>query len=284
MSKITEQQPKVDLHSHTKYSDGKLTPEELVLRAQQMQVDMLAITDHDCVDGILPAQVAINKHKLKLQLISGIEISTKWHGFEIHILGLNVDEQHPALLDIIEMQRKTRVERAEAMVNKLAFLNISNLFERVKAKATGTLSRVHIAQVLVEEGICSDIQQAFNKFLGDKKRAYVSANWLTIEQAVDVIHQAGGIASLAHPYHYDMKAKWLRKLFDAFSLAKGDATEVAHPNVSPTKTALILAIAKEKGLLASIGSDFHGPSRWNELGRKLHLPDGIEPVWETWAK
>ncbi|MFC3120213.1 PHP domain-containing protein [Agaribacter flavus] len=274
---------KVDLHSHTTCSDGQLSPKELIMRAQQMQVDMLAITDHDNIDAISQAQEAIKAFKAKIQLINGVEISTRWHGFEIHVLGLHFDENHTGLKQLLAEQGEKRITRARRITEKLAFLHIDDLYQKCLSKTAGIVSRVHIAEVLVEEGHCKDLQQAFNKFIGAKKRAYVQPDWVEMHEAVKVIQQAGGAAVLAHPFHYDMKAKWLRKLLVAFAEAGGDATEVTHRNISPSKRDFIASLAIEYKLKASIGSDFHAPSRWCELGKTTHLPEGLQGVWTDWV-
>ncbi|WP_284219215.1 PHP domain-containing protein [Agaribacter marinus] len=274
---------KIDLHTHTTCSDGQLTPQELVMRAQQMQVDMLAITDHDNIDGLPLAREAIEQFNAKVRLINGVEISTKWHGFEIHILGLNFDENNQKLIEVLDVQKQKRIQRAHKITQKLAFLGIDELYEKCLSKASGIVSRVHVAAVLVDEGICKDLQQAFTQFLGAKKRAYVSPDWIDMADAINVIRGAKGHAVLAHPFHYDMKSKWIRKLLTAFAAASGDATEVMHPNISPTKRDLIVNLAKELGLRASVGSDFHAPTRWTELGRKLVLPADMTPVWQAWT-
>ncbi len=271
---------RVDLHSHSTFSDGVLTPEQLVLRAGQMQVDLLAITDHDCIDAIAPAEEAIARHNLRLTLVPGIEFSTKWHGFEIHILGLNFNGSDQALLKTIAQQQQKRQERAEKIARKLAHLNIEDLSAKVAKVSAKSISRMHFAKVLVAEKKCKDAPAAFTKYLSKNKAAYVSPDWLSIDQAIAAIKDAGGVACLAHPFHYDMKTKWLRRLFDDFVNWGGEATELIHPRVSPTKLNVIQDIAKEHKLYASVGSDFHAPNRWTELGRKLTLPSNFAPIWD----
>lgn len=272
---------RADLHSHSHFSDGTLSPEQLVLRASQMQLDLFAITDHDCIDAIAPAHAAIEQHKLGMRLISGVELSTKWHGFEIHILGLNFDTNNAALRQALLEQQDKRQQRAAKIARKLAHLAIDNLLEKATALSTTSISRVHFAKVLVAQNKCKDMQAAFTKYLGKNKSAYVTPDWFSIEDAVQVVKDAGGVACLAHPFHYDMKTKWLRRLFEDFANAGGQASELTHPRVSPTKLQVIQEIATEHQFYASIGSDFHAPNRWTELGRKLAVPNNFSPVWEA---
>lgn len=275
---------KIDLHSHTHYSDGKLSVLELLMRAQQMQVDVLAITDHDCVDAIEPAINLIEQNKQNIRLISGTEISTKWNGFEIHILGLDIDHQCPQLLSRLDTQLHKRQTRAQKICQKLHNIGIEGVYKDAQALLLPgvqqrCISRAHIAQVLVKRGLCSHLQQAFNQFLGKNKKAYVNPDWISIKEAIQWIKDAKGKAVIAHPFHYDMTSKWLRRLAKEFAELGGHGMEVQHPNLAVDKRNLMIEIALEAGLLGSSGSDFHGPSKWTELGRKLGMPQSITPVW-----
>ncbi len=273
---------KIDLHSHTTFSDGALTPNELVMRAGQMQVDVLAITDHDSIDGIAEAKASAKNAKPPLNIVSGVEISTKWHGFEIHVLGLRVDEHCPQLLKRLAQQQETREQRSVVICDKLQKAGIDIQLDEVKAIAKGVVSRGHFAQMLVSKGICSHPQQAFTQYLGKGKKAYASPKWIDIETAVQWIKEAKGQAVLAHPYHYDMTTKWLRRLLNDFKQAGGEGMEVQHPNLAKSKHDLMLTLALEHQLLGSAGSDFHAPGRWTELGKRLHIPDTLNAIWHDW--
>lgn len=285
---------KIDLHSHTHYSDGKLSVRELLLRATQMQVDVLAITDHDSVGAISPALDLLEQDDAfknsSLRLISGCEISCSWHGFEIHILGLDVDHRCPVLLDRLNSQLQRRIERAQRISEKLSKCGIDDMFTQVKElmvsdqNQTACMSRAHFANILVERGVCTNFDQAFRQYLGKNKRAYVKPQWVDIASAVEWIQQAGGKAVIAHPFRYDMTTKWLRRLCSEFKAVGGDGMEVQHPNLDVKRHKLMLEIAKELGLCASAGSDFHAPSRWTELGRRLNLPDDVTPIWQTFDR
>ena len=264
------------------------------MRAQQMQVDYLAITDHDCVDAIAPAMTYMHEQmalgKKVTQVISGTEISTSWHGFEIHILGLDVDHTCSSFLSRLDSQIQKREQRAEKICHKLAKIGIEDILPEAKAlvvaapHSKGCISRAHIAQALVNRGECGHLQQAFTRFLGQKKKAYVVPNWIDIQTAVQWIHEAGGKAVIAHPFHYDMTTKWLRRLAAEFAECGGDGMEVQHPNLAKAKHDLMINIALEAQLAGSAGSDFHAPSKWTELGRRLHLPDTIQPIWQCFSR
>ena len=274
---------KIDLHSHTTFSDGRLTPAELIQRAQTMQVDVLAITDHDSTYGLAGAHAAAQEHYPALRIIDGVEISTRWHSFEIHIVGLNIYTGHPALQAFLADQQRKREERAAKIADKLAKCGFEGTLERARRYAgVGQITRAHFARVLVDNFQVATLEKAFKLYLGKGKRAAVKAEWPDIAAAVKVIQQAGGRAVLAHPIHYDMTTKWLRRLIAEFAEAGGDAAEVVFPGMSAEKQALLHSIVAEYELLASAGSDFHFPGRWTELGRCQLKSDTLTPVWHDW--
>jgi len=214
---------RVDLHSHTNCSDGALTPDELIARAVNFQIDVLAITDHDTVKGLESAKKTILENNIPLTLIDGIEISTQWQGFEIHIVGLNIAPEHQALESLISQQQQRREDRATAMGEKLAKCGFDDVYSQAKALAgEGSITRAHFAKILLQRGVVSKMQAAFDKYIGKGKRAYVNPNWCSIEQAVATIHAAGGVAVMAHPIRYDLSTKWLRRLIVDFKAAQGD--------------------------------------------------------------
>jgi predicted metal-dependent phosphoesterase TrpH len=273
----------IDLHSHTTASDGQLTPKELVERAENRQVHMLAITDHDSVDGLVEARQLIADKQLKLILINGIEITTNWLNHEIHVVGVNIDPEHVALTELILLQKEKREARAIEMGKRLEKAKIPGVYEGAKLLAgDGAITRAHFARHLVATGIAPTFQKVFDKYLSRGNTGYVPHNWVDIETAIEVIHQAGGQAILAHPNHYDLSNKWMRRLFTDFKQYKGDAMEVAMGQQSPQMRLQLAMWSKEYQLLASQGSDFHFVGRWRDLGKALHLPDIAEPIWAEW--
>jgi len=274
---------RVDLHSHTNCSDGALTPKELIERAVNFQIDVLAITDHDTVKGLNSAKQTILDKNIPLTLIDGIEISTQWQGFEIHIVGLNIDPEHAALQTLISTQQQRREERAISMGEKLTKCGFNDVYSQAKAMAgAGSITRAHFARVLLQRGIVSKMQAAFDKYIGKGQRAYVNPNWCSIEDAVATIHAAGGVAVMAHPIRYDLTAKWLRRLIVHFKGAQGDGLEVVLPQMNNEQRKIMLSYCTEYDLYASMGSDFHQPSRWSDLGRNLVMPEQAKPIWQLW--
>lgn len=272
-----------DLHSHTTASDGLLTPTELVKRAAVMGIDVLAITDHDTLAGLNEARQAISAGALPLMLVAGVEVSTQWSNHEIHIVGLNIDQAHPAITALLGAQRDKRLARALAIGERLARAGIPDAWSGANRFARDQLvTRGHFARYLVSIGVADTMANVFKKYLSKGKTGYVPPQWCTIDEAVNAIHQSGGQAVLAHPGRYPLSAKWLKRLVDHFAEAGGDAMEVAMCQQSPQERTLLAGYARERGLLASQGSDFHQPCAWIELGRRLWLPGGVEPVWRDW--
>ncbi|MBV6817356.1 PHP domain-containing protein [Rahnella sp. PD12R] len=272
-----------DLHSHTTASDGYLTPEALVARAVEMRVGVLAITDHDSIEGLARAAQAIASKQLPLQLVNGVEISTLWENHEIHIVGLGIDPEHPAMVSLLKSQAELRQQRAQEMGRRLAKARIEGAWEgALRLAQGGAVTRAHFARYLVEFGAADNIAQVFKKYLAKGKTGYVPPQWCTIEQSIEAIHQSGGQAVVAHPGRYDLSTKWLKRLLAYFSEHGGDAMEVAQCQQAPNERAQLAAFARDYQLLASQGSDFHQPCSWIELGRKLWLPAGVEPVWKNW--
>ncbi len=275
---------KFDLHSHTYYSDGKLSPEDLVERAVEKGVDILAITDHDTVKALPIAQQHIDKNALPLTLVKGIEFSTKWESFEIHIVGLNIDVENSTLACLIAEQTGKRATRAEKIAEKLEKRGFENVLAEAKTLANkGQLTRAHFAQVIQAQGAAKTLQGVFKKFLVRGKPGYVTSEWCDIATAVKAIKAAGGQAVLAHPSRYKLSNKWLRRLLEKFKHAGGDGIEVALPQQAPSDRQFLAQLAEEYQLLSSQGSDFHFATNWLELGKNLYLPKASVPIWQDWA-
>ncbi|MEI7370226.1 PHP domain-containing protein [Pectobacterium brasiliense] len=272
--------PLYDLHSHTTASDGLLTPTALVSRAVDMRVSVLAITDHDTTAGLDEAQDAIAQQGLPLRLIPGVEISTLWENHEIHIVGLGMDSAHPALTRLLQQQAECRQSRAEQIAARLEKNRIPDALAGAQRLATGgQITRAHFARYLIELGIAANMNQVFKKYLAKGKIGYVPPQWCTIPQAIEAIHQSGGVSVLAHPGRYDLTAKWLKRLLATFAESGGIAMEVAQCQQAPDERTQLGRYARDFNLMASQGSDFHLPCAWIELGRKLWLPADVEPVW-----
>ncbi len=272
-----------DLHSHTTASDGVFSPAELVARAVAMGVDVLAITDHDTVAGLPAARRAVSDGALPLTLVAGVEISTLWQNHEIHIVGLGIDAEHPAMAALLAAQREKRLARARTIAARLEHAGIANAWEGANRLAEDELvTRGHFARYLVSIGVADNVAKVFKNYLSQGKTGYVPPQWCTIEEAVRAVQQAGGQAVVAHPGRYRLSAKWLKRLLDHFAAAGGDGMEVSLCQQTPQEKTVLAGYARERGLLASQGSDFHQPCAWIELGRKLWLPGGVEPIWRDW--
>lgn len=258
---------KYDFHSHTNYSDGVLSPTELVKRAAERQVEILAISDHDCISGLAEAKNAIEADQLELKLINSIELSAQSEFGEIHIVGLNINPEDESLVGAINHQQSSRWTRAQQISDKLESLNVLGIFEYLETHCRQVVTRSHIARGLVDLKHVKDMQQAFKKYLGKKGRVKVPAEWLDMADAIKLIQNAGGMAILAHPTRYPMSNRKLTYLIEEFKLEGGDAMEVSYPSLAPDKQTWLYQLLEKHQLLASAGSDFHYPDlKWSDLG------------------
>ncbi|MFA6051025.1 MAG: PHP domain-containing protein [Methylobacter sp.] len=269
-----------DLHCHSKASDGALSPTELVHRAHEHGVTSLALTDHDTTAGFSEAQAAATA--TGLNLIPGIELSTSWQNKCLHIVGLGINPDHPQLAEATRNLHLMRIERAEKMADKLEKKRIPGALEAVKkAAGDGMITRTHFADFLLSQNHVSTQQEAFDRYLGDGKPAYVSASWTDMIQGINWITEAGGIAVLAHPSRYKLTASWMKRLLTAFKEAGGQGIEVITGRTNADEIRLMTSYATRFELAGSVGSDFHSPAnQWVELGRLAPLPKGIKPVWK----
>jgi predicted metal-dependent phosphoesterase TrpH len=270
-----------DFHSHTHFSDGVLSPELLVRRAIERDLDLLAISDHDSVSGIEKALAAIQSHESKLRLVPSIEISAQTDFGEIHIVGLNIDIKDDRLLKLIEEQQRRRWRRAEAFEEQFIKLGVNGVLCYLKEHVVEVVTRTHVARALVELGKVKDNQQAFKKYLGKKGRVKAQVEWMPMPLAIETIHQAGGVAVLAHPTRYPMSNRRLSYLIEEFGLAGGDALELGYPSLSPDKQIWLDGMRQKNDLLASAGSDFHYPDlKWSDLGFFPQIKAGTPHVLE----
>jgi predicted metal-dependent phosphoesterase TrpH len=271
-----------DLHTHTFYSDGAFAPAELVARAAANGVQVLALTDHDVTDGVPEAQAAALQ--AGITLVPGVEISVSWGGQTVHIVGLQTDIANPGLQAGLERLREFRDWRAEEISRRLAKAGISGAIEDARRRAQrGLVSRTHFAQFLVAAGHAADVRSVFKKYLVHGKPGYVPGAWAGLDEAIGWIRAAGGQAVLAHPARYRITATRLKKLLSEFRDAGGAAIEVVSGSHSRDDMFRFAQLASSYGLLASSGSDFHGPQNYfMDLGRLPRLPDGCTPVWHQW--
>lgn len=271
-----------DLHTHSFFSDGTLSPAELVTRAHAQGVNVLALTDHDVTDGIIEAQSTAAR--LGITLIAGVEISVTWQKQTLHIVGLDVDIEDFALQQGLARLREFRTWRAQEIGRRLQKKRIEGAYEGAMRRVRGPIiSRTHFAHFLHEQGYVRSFGQAFKQFLARGKPGYVPGDWATLAEAVSWIRDAGGVAVIAHPARYPLSAGKLRQLLDEFKECGGTALEVISGSHALEANRHFAGVATEQGFLASIGSDYHGPEKpWVELGRLPALPETCIPVWHDW--
>jgi predicted metal-dependent phosphoesterase TrpH len=271
-----------DLHCHSLKSDGDLSPSDLVDRAATQGVTMLALTDHDTINGLAEARKRAEIHNI--ELVTGIEFSTVWNGIGIHVVGLGFDETHPEMLAAIARQEDARLQRAKTIAERLEKEGIHGVWEKAEAIANGAqIGRPHFAQALIEMEKVSNMAQAFKRYLGAGKPGDVKTHWPDIVEVVGWIRAAGGVAVVAHPDKYKMTNTKLKCMLKAFSEAGGNGLEVVSGATEVTFSRRMVELCNELGFLASQGSDFHGPRPWSELGKFSKMPAGAIPVWSHWA-
>jgi len=271
-----------DLHSHSTASDGTLSPAAVVNLAVEAGVDVLALTDHDTTEGLAEAaEVAAGQ---AIQFVAGVEISVTWGGQVVHIVGLGFDPDNKALQAGLAELRTFRDWRAEEIGRRLEKHAIHDAYEGAKALSNGRLiSRSHFARFLVANGYAPDMRKVFKQFLTHGKPGHVAGEWADLDRAVEWIKQAGGQTVIAHPARYSMTRTKLRRLLGEFQEAGGDALEVVSSSHSKDEIFTMARHAKAFSLLASAGSDFHGPETpWANLGRLTPLPDQVTPIWRDW--
>ena len=278
----------VDLHCHSSASDGTLAPAELVARAAERGVTLLALTDHDELDGLDEARAAAAMRGMGF--INGVEISVTWRKHTLHVVGLGIDPAYPPLAAGLEQVRSGRGLRAQKMADELAKVGIGGTLEGAYRYTTNPnmIGRTHFARYLVESGRCKDVKSVFNRYLASGKPGYVPHQWASLADAVSWIRGSGGTAVLAHPGRYmvgkcSMGKSTMRELLGEFVELGGQGLEVVTGSHTPPQYAEFARYAEEFGLLASCGSDFHGPEEsYRDLGRLPDLPAGCRPVWEQW--
>ncbi|ACX52567.1 PHP domain protein [Ammonifex degensii KC4] len=248
-----------DLHVHTMASDGAETPAEVVARAKSIGLAGIAVTDHDTVAGLAEALEAAKKENLLV--VPGVEISTEEGEREIHILGYFLDPTHPNLLATLRWLKEKRLERVVEMVRRLQNLGIPLTLEEVVAKVRVAAGRPHVARVLVEKGVVASIEEAFQRFLGRGCPAYVPRARFSPVEAVKVVHQAGGVPVLAHP-----GLNSAEELLPELIKAGLQGIEVEYPEHTPEQRAYYRELASSFGLIATGGSDYHGPHYRHPLG------------------
>lgn len=273
-----------DLHCHSVVSDGTLTPEALAERAKTNGVELWALTDHDEVGGQHRAAAAAKAQGMKY--LTGTEISVTFIGHTVHIVGLGFDPDNAGLVQGLRQTRGGRTERAREMSDGLAKVGIKGAFEGA-LKFVGNpelISRTHFARFLVESGVCKETNEVFRKFLTEGKPGFVPHKWATLKDAVTWITGAGGLAVIAHPARYKFSPNEEFALFTEFKNHGGQGVEVVTGSHTVVEYQIYAETAREFGLAASRGSDFHSPEESHtELGTLPLLPGQLTPVWDLLA-
>jgi predicted metal-dependent phosphoesterase TrpH len=268
-----------DLHLHSTASDGTLSPTALVERAAAAGVRTLALTDHDTTEGV--AEAACAAARLGLGFVPGVEVSVTWNGGTVHVLGLGVDPADAALQAGLAGLRAFRDWRAEEIARRLSKDGVHGMLERARALSNGRLiSRTHFARALVEQGMADSVRDVFKRFLVRGRPGHVPGDWASLGDAVRWIVAAGGQAVIAHPARYALSRTQFRRLVEEFIAAGGVGLEVLSGSHSADDSRAMASHAQAFGLLASAGSDYHGPEQpYLEIGRLPAMPAGCTPIW-----
>lgn len=272
---------RIDLHSHSTFSDGVLTPAALIERASHNRVTVLALTDHDEVGGLADAEAAALE--AGIGFVPGVEVSVTWAGLTVHVVGLGIDPRNAPLTHGLAGIRASRRLRAEQIALQLGAAGIPDCLPGASrlAEDAAAVGRGHFARFLVEQGHAVDTKAAFKKYLGPGKCGYVAHRWVSLGQAIGWIRGAGGHAVLAHPDRYRLAPLQMHALLDEFKQHGGQALEICGGRrANPLQ---MLRLATHFGFSLSAGSDFHaaaqGPA---DLGDIPPLPDGARRLWQDW--
>ena len=270
-----------DLHCHSVVSDGTLTPEQLAQRAAANGVELWALTDHDEIGG--QARAAAAAHASGMRYLTGTEISVTFIGKTVHVVGLGFDANDAGMASGLLRTRGGRGERAQEMSAQLEKVGIHGAYQGALKFVSNPelISRTHFARFLVESGVCKETNEVFRKYLTEGKPGYVEHRWASLKDAVQWITQAKGLAVIAHPARYKFSANEEFALFSEFKNHGGQGVEVVTGSHSVAEYAIYADAAREYGLAASRGSDFHSPDESHtDLGTLPPLPKGLTPVWE----
>ncbi len=270
-----------DLHCHSYYSDGLLSPSDVMRRAHAHGVELATLSDHDETAGVPEAHDTALE--LGMRFVSGVEVSVTWGDDQtIHVIGLGIDIYNHALSDGLEAVRGGREARALRIGDELAKVGIVGAYDGAMrhARNPALISRSHFARYIVECGLAKDVKSVFNAWLGRGLPGYIPHQWATLEQCVSWINGAGGVAVVAHPGRYWMEPKVMESFLGEFKELGGRGIEVLSSSHRPEKVEIFADYARRFGFLASRASDFHAPGEsWTDLGKLPSLPPDLKPVW-----
>lgn len=275
----------IDFHTHSTASDGALTPSELLERARSRGVQLFAITDHDTVAGFREVAEHYTQIDDTVVLIPGIEMSCQWSSTTIHVVGLGMDCDHPAMERALAFLNTARQERGQKIGHRLDKLGFSGALEGALAEAGDSqLGRPHFAAWMVAQGHVEDAAKAFDKYLGQGKTGDVKAFWPQLSEVVQWIVDAGGSAVLAHPLKYRFTRMKLRRLVQDFQAHGGAAIEVHSGFQTPDQRVQLQRLADDFDLAASVGSDFHRDSTYGaDVGVDITRFGSPRGIWERFS-
>jgi predicted metal-dependent phosphoesterase TrpH len=276
----------IDFHCHTTASDGHLSPRDLIERAIASNIAQFAITDHDTMLGYREAAEHYTQIPGKMRLIPGVELSCRWSGTTIHVVGLDVDGDHPVLAAGLQQMTEARQARGKKIADRLESKGFAGAWEGGSRHAgKSQLGRPHFAQWLIEQGHVAGFSQAFDRYLGQGKIGDVKAFWPELAEVVGWIAQSGGVAILAHPLKYRFTRMKLRRLVVDFKAAGGTAIETLSGRQTSDQTRQLQRMAIEFDLEASVGSDFHKDGLYNApLGVEAPKLTELRGVWQRWSQ
>lgn len=259
----------LDLHTHSSASDGTLSPSQLIHLASKIELQAVAICDHDTISGIDEAITAAKE--TSIQFVPGVELSTMHKSLPFHLVGLYIDHKHDGLLQGLKHVQKIRTERNPLILQKLRELGIDIPLQQLQDFAqSDSIGRPHIAQLLIQKGVVSTATQAFSKYIGDGKPAFVSKPLLGAAKAISLIRNAGGVAIVAHPHQIKRKGEALVRYIGELTELGLQGIEVFCSGYKSSMTAEYSRIARQYNLVRSGGSDFHGTNKPNiRLGRGM---------------
>lgn len=275
---------KVDLHTHSTRSDGRLSPTELVDLAVEQDVSLFALTDHDTLDGLAEASQRAADHGLNF--INGVELSTQWNGIPLHMVALNFTSDNSALLSIVEKNQTIRLDRARRIADLLVKQGLPDLYDEAVALAgKSQLGRPHFASLLVEKGLVKDANKAFDRYLGNKRLGQLRDVWPELEDVLSGLSGQNIELILAHPKRYPLTVTKLKRLLGDFKNWGGTGMEVASGNERPDSVRLLERLSAEFNLKASVGSDYHGPfGPWMQVGKYTQIHESqVDLVWQAWV-
>lgn len=250
----------IDLHSHTTASDGSLTPTELMVAAADEGLTAVAVTDHDTLDGLIEAEEAARQ--MNIEMVPGIELAVNYPSGRFHMLGYLIDRRDVVLNGRLNRLKENRANRNVNMAEKLRSLGIDITLDEIVAESGGgQVGRPHMAAALVKKRAAASCHEAFDRYLADGAAAHVPKDKITIQEGLDLIHAAGGLAVMAHPSSLKLDDDALAGELKRLRKLGLDGLECYYSQHTPERTDTLLEMARNSGLLATGGSDFHGAAK-----------------------